>query len=223
MSRTGKIARLPRELREQVNSRLDNGEPAVRLVEWLNGLPEVRQVLQTHFDGSPVTQENLSRWKTGGFRDWESRQAMLAQARALAVAADGRLTDHLATVLATRYAAALSAWNGEACQEFRGKLRPLRKLCQDIVHLRRGDFRGARLSLVRERSERKRERTDEKVFALFARWAANPAMRACLCQDWNSAEERETRMREILGLPPKTPGQPVAPRPDHETNPANLR
>jgi hypothetical protein len=43
----------------------------------------------------------MSEWKAGGFRDWQARQEALAQARELA--ADGRLTDHLATVLAARY------------------------------------------------------------------------------------------------------------------------
>jgi hypothetical protein len=38
MTRTGKIARLPRELRDELNRRLREGEPGIRLVEWLNSL-----------------------------------------------------------------------------------------------------------------------------------------------------------------------------------------
>lgn len=44
MTRNGKIARLPREIREELNRRLDDGEQGVRLVEWLNGLPEVKRI-----------------------------------------------------------------------------------------------------------------------------------------------------------------------------------
>ena len=111
-------------------------------------------------------------------RDWLARQETLAQARELAAdakeltaATDGRLTDHLATVLAARYAAALAGWDGEVTDEFRRKLRTLRGLCQDIVELRRGDHSGARLNLEQERLEREREKTEEEVVEHFKRWA----------------------------------------------------
>jgi hypothetical protein len=127
MTRNGKIARLPRELRDQLNRRLDNGEPAVRLVDWLNDLPEARKVLQEDFGGRPISEQNLSEWKTGGHREWVARQEALSQARELAAdanelaeATDGQLTDHLATVLAAQYAIALKGWDGEVTKEFGG-------------------------------------------------------------------------------------------------------
>ena len=170
MTRNGKIARLPRELRDQLNRRFDNGETGVRLAEWLNGLPEVQKVLQADFGGRRISEQNLSEWKSGGYRDWLTRQEALSQARDLAAdsnelaeATEGRLTDHLATVLAARYAVALAGWNGEVTEEFGGKLRTLRSLCQDIVELRRGDHSGARLNMERERLEGAREKTEEEV------------------------------------------------------------
>ena len=39
---TGKISRLPREICEQLNRRLDNGTPGSRPVTWVNELPPVR-------------------------------------------------------------------------------------------------------------------------------------------------------------------------------------
>ena len=56
MSRTSKISRLPRPIREQLNQRLDNGEQNKRVVQWLNSLPEVQQVLAAEFDGVPLVQ-----------------------------------------------------------------------------------------------------------------------------------------------------------------------
>ena len=38
MTRKSKIARLPRSIRDGLNCRLDNGQPGLRLVEWLNSL-----------------------------------------------------------------------------------------------------------------------------------------------------------------------------------------
>jgi hypothetical protein len=44
MTWLGKIARLPRERREELNGRLQNGEVGRKLVEWLNGLPAAQAV-----------------------------------------------------------------------------------------------------------------------------------------------------------------------------------
>lgn len=211
MTRTGKIARLPREIREELNRRLQDGEPGIRLVAWLNGLPDSQRVLAAHFGGRGISEQNLSEWKAGGYRDWLARQEALAQARELTAdaqeltaATEGRLTDHLTTVLAARYAAALAGWDGEVTEEFRRKLRALRGLCQDIVELRRGDHSGARLNLEQERLRREQEKTEEEVVAHFKRWVSNPEVRDWVCQAWVTPEERERRLREIFGRDPQT-------------------
>ena len=221
MARNGKIARLPRDLREELNRRLQDGEPGGPLLAWLNALPAVLAVLARDFGGCVISKQNLSEWRAGGFVEWQARQETLAQARELAAdatelaaATEGKLTDHLATVLAARYASALAGWNGEVTDEFRRKQRALRGLCQDIVELRRGDHSGARLNLERERLEREREKTEEEVVAQFERWAGNQKVRDWICQDWVSPEERKRRLREIFGLPPEE-AAPTAP----ESNP----
>src|ERR1039458_7357901 len=101
-------------------------------------------------------------------------------------------------------------WDGEVPHEFRRRLRVLRGLCQDIVELRRGDHSGARLKMEQERDEREQKKTEEEVIAHFQRWLKNPAVRDLICQDYVSPEERERRMREIFGRPPKSP-EPAAP------------
>jgi hypothetical protein len=42
MTRKGKIARLPRHVRDELNHRLDDGESSTHLVIWLNSLEEVQ-------------------------------------------------------------------------------------------------------------------------------------------------------------------------------------
>ena len=69
MTRTGKIARLPRALREQVNCRLLDGQPGTEIVAWLNELPEVKDTLARDFGGRPVSEQNLTDWKQGGYQD----------------------------------------------------------------------------------------------------------------------------------------------------------
>jgi len=153
--------------------------PAFRA--WLNALPVVQALLARDFGGSPISKQNLSEWRAGGFAEWQVRQDTLAPARGLAAeatqlaaAADGRLTDHLATVLAARYAAALVGWNGEMTEPFSRKLRTLRGLFQAIVALRRGDLTGARLNLAQERRARERAKTGPQMGAPFQRGANDP-------------------------------------------------
>ena len=212
MARNGKIAHVPFEIRQELNRRLQDGEQGGPLLAWLNALPEVQAVLTREFGGCAINKQNLCEWRAGGFAQWLVRQETLAQARELAVEADelvaateGKLTDHLATVVAAQYASALAGWNGEVTDELRRKLRALRGLCQDIVELRRGDHSGARLKMEQERLEREREKTEEEVVAHFQRWAENPQVRDLICQAWISPEEREARLREIFGQPPKLP------------------
>ena len=53
MTRNGKIARLPRAVRD----RLADGEPGKALVTWLNGLPEVVAVLDRDFGDHGSTEQ----------------------------------------------------------------------------------------------------------------------------------------------------------------------
>ena len=71
---TGKISRLPRDIREQLNRRLDDGEPGNRLVNWLNELPAVQALLAEEFGGAAINEQNLTNWKQGGFREWRMQQ-----------------------------------------------------------------------------------------------------------------------------------------------------
>jgi hypothetical protein len=89
----GKIARLPREIREQLNRRLQDGVSGKELVNWLNSMPEVVKVLAAEFDGHPMRQQNLSEWRKGGCREWLAGQ----EAREILgemVAEGGELKNH---------------------------------------------------------------------------------------------------------------------------------
>jgi hypothetical protein len=210
MMRNGKIARLPRAIRDELNRRLQDAEPGDTLLPWLNALPEVQAVLARQFGGVEISKQNLHEWRSGGFAEWQTRQETLADARELAAdaaeletATEGRLTDHLATVLGARYASALAGWDGRPSEEFQQKLKVLRGMCQHIVELRRGDHSGARLQMERDRIEEKRELNDDEMVAHFEAWVKNPAVHDLLCQTWVTPEERERRKREIFDLSPE--------------------
>lgn len=211
-ARNGKIARLPREIREELNRRLEANESGGALLAWLNAQPATQALLAAEFGGVAVSKQNLSEWRAGGFAEWQTRQETLRQARELAAeaeelgeAAGGRLTDHLATALAARYATVLAGWNGEPDEALRRKLRVLHGMCRDVADLRRGEHSGARLQMEKEHLERGRDKTEEEVIARFQQWARNPVVRDWILADTLSPEEKVRRIREIYGLPPEPP------------------
>ncbi len=134
---------------------------------------------------------HLSHWKAGGYEEWLTRRETLEQARELAAdsreltaATDGKLTDHLATVLAARYAAALAEWNGEPDEKFERKLRILHGMCRDIVKLRRSDHQAARQNAEEKQQKEKVEKNESAILALFRDWVAIPHVRDWICTGW---------------------------------------
>ena len=59
-TRTGKIARLPKPVRDELGRRLQDGQPGKELVNWLNSLPAVQDVLKEQFAAHIIeTQKGL--------------------------------------------------------------------------------------------------------------------------------------------------------------------
>ena len=101
-TRKGKIARLPMAIRDEVCSRLRDNQPGSKILPWLNGLPETKALLDEHFEGEPVSDQNLSQWRSGGFDDWLQKQDEIDEIRLLseyslraAKAAGGNLSEGL--------------------------------------------------------------------------------------------------------------------------------
>jgi hypothetical protein len=215
MARTGKIARLPQEIRRQLNRRLDDGESGKGLVEWLNSRPELQAVMAAEFEGRPITEQNLSEWKQRGYREWVVQQETLEQVKRMASDADElsqatgeRLTDKLAVCLAGRYAMAVAEWDGNPESGIGRKLRVLRALALDVVELRRGDHSAARLKIEQTRLEDERSEANRVLEELFWEWARQPENRDKICKGYKyvSKDEKMHQIRTILfGCAPDSP------------------
>ncbi len=70
----GKIARLPAEIREEINNRLYNGKSGPEILAWLNELCVVKEILAAKFDSAPVNENNLSSWRAIGYQRWLAEQ-----------------------------------------------------------------------------------------------------------------------------------------------------
>jgi hypothetical protein len=148
--RRSKIARLPRPIREQLNTRLQNGEEGATLVEWLNSMPEVQAILALHFDRNPIREQNLSDWRNGAYREWLVQQDAIAAVQHLnndvisLRAISGELSDNVALWLTARYlVAAQKMIDTDGALDW----KMLRELCSDLASLRRGDHSQARIIL----------------------------------------------------------------------------
>jgi len=148
--RHGKIARLPRAIREQVNQRLDDGEPGAPILAWLNSLPEVQAVLTAEFNGQPIGKQNLSHWRKYGHKKWlwrQEAQTLAAKTKNLSADSSPPVLDQMQTWAAVRYLVAM-----QQAIEQNGIGKPtfnlLRGFCRDVVALQRNDRALRRLNLA---------------------------------------------------------------------------
>jgi hypothetical protein len=173
-SRRGKIARLSQYIRTQLNRRLEDGEPGGVVVAWLNTLPAVKEVLDGQFGGRPITEQNLSEWRQGGYLDWLQHEENCALVRRLADEADDlavmademegevAVSDRLAPIMAAELARTAKALLEEAATP-QERWQRLQGVLQQLAELRRHDHRAARLRRDQAVWEREDERLDEKA------------------------------------------------------------
>src|ERR1700677_5060356 len=114
--RNGKVAHLPNSIRDQLNLRLLEGETARELAAWLNALPEVQSILGAQFNGSPISEVNLTLWRQGGYLQWLTERECFDSARALAdgdchLADTGLSAERLLNVLTVRIGQLLMRWD----------------------------------------------------------------------------------------------------------------
>jgi hypothetical protein len=162
MTRNGKIARLPRYLRDNLNCRLQDGEPGRNLVVWLNSLQAVQDVMEDFFNGVPISEQNLSEWKQGGFLDWQKHEESLEWVRQVTEQADD-LSDEAGLVpLSDRLSGIVALTLGRLLQ--RAAEKPLEEesvreeilsLSRELALLRREDHEAARLKMELEIHARK--------------------------------------------------------------------
>jgi hypothetical protein len=179
-ARNGKIARLPRSIREELNNRLEDAEESPELLDWLNALPEVQEVLEEQFGGVPISKQNLSQWRLGGFQEALLRRDLALDVRDLSeLASDAdescpktEVADQAAVVLAARLGALLANWNGEPDERFEAKVKILSSLAKTIVPLQREMHRSRRelLEFETAREEKEKARQKEKADKLTGRW-----------------------------------------------------
>ena len=163
-TRNGKIARLPLDIREQLNRRLADAEPGKALVEWLNSLPEVQSVMAGAFGGTAVREQNLSEWKQGGYREWQKQQERRELVRQWAEdakelgsdAGDAGFSSSLSMILLAELAQALTDVLEENT-DAGTRLERLLEVGRRFAQLRREESNAARVQAAREQWDQKQK------------------------------------------------------------------
>ncbi len=191
-TRRGKIARLPLAVRQELNTRLRNGEPGKDLVLWLNSLPAVQEVLTAQFQGKPIAGCNLSRWRAGGYADWLLEQMspetrvndVLQMSPDLVAALQGGFTDKMALLLSCHMLAELKRHPLSSDAEAEAKL--WRELRLNLASLKRYEY----LAQKTRREEAEERKTGNQQDGPRA---------------FRTPEEKERAIQRILGIDPDGP------------------
>jgi hypothetical protein len=153
-ARTGKIARLPGPVREALNRHLHNGALGRELVPWLNAQPEVQHILAARFAGRPITEDNLSEWRHGGFQDWllqEERRVRLRELSDQCPESDPlqraeRIAAHTEEQLVVELTEELERLSAIKNREARSN--QLQRLCRELCRLQNAHTRKSELRLM---------------------------------------------------------------------------
>jgi len=214
---TGKVARLPVAIRQELNWRLFNGEEGRQLVAWLNGLPEVQTMLAAHFQGQPIGEMNLSRWKHGGYMAWcEQQVALMSVATVfehsndLQQAVKNGLTDRMRMVLAARLAREVQIM--DSMSEGDDKTKACREIIGTLSLLKRGEVQDERLRLEREKLAFRRQAREEEVW----QWTKRERIQTSSREPSPAAGERGQEVEQLMEAEAehkmsirRTPGNPA--------------
>ena len=126
--------------------------------------------MQNDFAGVPISKQNLSEWRQGGFEEWLARRDLCEDARDVGSwpkkwttrIRTMVLADDVAQVLAARFGSLIANWNGEVDEKFEAKSRVFNRLCRSVVQLQRGMHRSNRESFELTCKWRKRRKPRRK-------------------------------------------------------------
>lgn len=172
MARTGKIARLPLAIREELNQRLRDNESGQTILEWLNAKAEVKAVLEKSFGGEPISDANLSIWRQGGFAEWLKDQDDIERIHRLqevsiriAKAAGGNLSEGLLALNVGKIQEALeSFWEGlrdiDSTEEGNSKDQAVTRLLSSLSTIRGLEIEKQKLELKKVEVQQKGQALD---------------------------------------------------------------
>jgi hypothetical protein len=205
---TGKIARLPGDLREQINQRIFDGHSDPEILPWLNELPVVKEMLAARFNGNPITKQNMTNWRQRGYQRWFDEKQKVISTEDL-----NNYADRLTRASAGRLAPAAAAVASGKLLQFLDTTDPAKTDPNNIVKcaaaasvLLKMEQNNERLKIARERLSQhylglrlKRDKQQRTAAAVALRVLGDARAKAIEAAPWSHAEKIEALGIHLFG------------------------
>ena len=196
-----KIGRLPFAVRNELNERIRDGVQGPDILGWLNGLKEMKKILREMKSG-PVNAQNLTDWRSTGYKDWLGDQERADRVR------------RLAEMSSTIAASAGGNIAGVGCNLVTGKIlevleesdpEKVADLAKALVQLRSSENAAQKVALAEEKNAIQKEQLslsrakfERDTARLFVKWAQNKDALALATDRRLGSDEKTERLGRLM-------------------------
>ena len=196
-----KIGRLSFAVRNELNERICDGAQGAELLDWLNGLKETKKILR-EMKSDAVNAQNLTDWRSTGYKDWLDDQA------------DADRFRRLAEVSHTLATAAGGSAAGVACNIATAKIMDalegadedkIADLTRALAALRSGENAAQKVALAEEKNalakeqlELSRAKFERDTTRLFIKWAQSKDALALATDKRLGSDEKTERLGRLM-------------------------
>ena len=196
-----KIGRLPFAVRNELNERIRDGAQGAEILDWLNGLKEMKRILREQKSG-PINAQNLTDWRSSGYRDWLDDQDRADRIRRLA-----EVSQTLATAAGGNAA-------GVGCNIATAKIMDILEAADEdqvadlataLVKLRASENTAQKVALAEEKNaiqkeqlELSRAKFERDTTRLFIKWAQSKDALALATDKRLGSDEKTERLGRLM-------------------------
>ena len=196
-----KIGRLPFAIRNELNERIRDGVGGTEILAWLNGLPSTRKIIRELKSGD-INAQNLTDWRSSGYRDWLEDQCQADRIRrlaeisqTLASAAGGNAAGVCCNIATAKIMDALESADEEQVAD----------LAKALVQLRAGENAAQKVALAEEKNaiqkeqlELSRAKFERDTARLFVKWAQNKDALSIATDRRLGGDEKTERLGRLM-------------------------
>ena len=196
-----KIGRLPFAIRNELNERIRDGAGGSEILAWLNGLPSTRKIIRELKSGE-INAQNLTDWRSSGYRDWLEDQSQADRIRrlaeisqTLASAAGGNAAGVGCNIATAKIMDALESADEEQVAD----------LAKALVQLRAGENAAQKVALAEEKNaiqkeqlELSRAKFERDTARLFVKWAQNKDALSIATDRKLGGDEKTERLGRLM-------------------------
>lgn len=209
---------------------MHDGQRGPQLLPWLNAMPAVLEVLDQHWGEEPITAQNLSDWRQGGYQDWlrkrekiETTKQLAEYCRTMGEAGAGQF-GLPAALAGGAMMAALEDFDADTLKmllaekpgklmEMMGAIAQLQASQAKLMQAEAGaatvkqrekalEQREAQLALNERRVAVAEQEFQRKTCELFLKWSADQAAKAIVDGPEPSAVKMDLLMKRMFGERP---------------------